>query len=190
MVCHTTTQSSPKPITFIPTITMASRNPEAASNSNPDGFHASAPRDEPLMSSGHQPGKMVGNDAAPEFHAETLPAGTAPPEHTFQPDYHAENVAQGGKASDTIGGATSAQVHQGLGQPIQGQTSSELRHDGQSHRKNPGTGLDGLKSGAQGKTVDSRLPEHAGQRNLESDEAQGGTRSNIPSAEERIPDSA
>jgi hypothetical protein len=73
-------QSSPKPITFIPTITMASRNPEAASNSNPDGFHASAPRDEPLMSSGHQPGKMVGNDAAPEFHAETLPAGTAPPE--------------------------------------------------------------------------------------------------------------
>ncbi|CAC9891737.1 unnamed protein product [Aureobasidium pullulans] len=143
---------------------MASRNPEAASNSNPDGFHASAPRDEPLMSSGHQPGKM--------------------------PDYHAENVAQGGKASDTIGGATSAQVHQGLGQPIQGQTSSELRHDGQSHRKNPGTGLDGLKSGAQGKTVDSRLPEHAGQRNLESDEAQGGTRSNIPSAEERIPDSA
>lgn len=59
---------------------MASRNVDAAANSNPDGFHASAPRDEPLTKSGHQPGKLVGNDAIPEFHAQTLPAGTAPPE--------------------------------------------------------------------------------------------------------------
>ncbi|KAG9547612.1 hypothetical protein KCU97_g20679, partial [Aureobasidium melanogenum] len=91
---------------------------------------------------------------------------------------------------DTIGGATSQQVHTGLGHPGQGQTSAELHHDGQSHRKNPGTGLDGLQSGAQGKTVDSRLPEHAFQRNLESDKAIGGTRSDIPNAEDRIPDSA
>ncbi|KAH0052237.1 hypothetical protein KCU72_g6372, partial [Aureobasidium melanogenum] len=56
---------------------MASRNPEASANSDPNGFHASAPRDEPLTTTGHQPGKLVGNDAAPEFHAETLPAGTA-----------------------------------------------------------------------------------------------------------------
>lgn len=61
-------------------IKMASRNPEASANSDPNGFHASAPRDEPLTTTGHQPGKLVGNDAAPEFHAETLPAGTAPPE--------------------------------------------------------------------------------------------------------------
>lgn len=59
---------------------MAARNPEASANSDPNGFHASAPRDEPLTTTGHQPGKLVGNDAAPEFHAETLPAGTAPPE--------------------------------------------------------------------------------------------------------------
>ncbi|KAI5201837.1 hypothetical protein E4T39_05006 [Aureobasidium subglaciale] len=171
---------------------MASRNADAAANSNPDGFHASAPRDEPLLSSGHQPGKLVGNDAAPEFHAQTLPAGTAPAASTFQYNNEADATpAQGGvSASDTIGGATSQQVHTGLGKPVQGQSSAELHHDGQSHRKNPGTGLDGRESGAQGKTVDSRLPEHAGQRNLESDKAQGGTRSNIPSAEERIPDSA
>ncbi|KAH0352906.1 hypothetical protein KCU81_g1633, partial [Aureobasidium melanogenum] len=171
---------------------MAARNPEASANSDPNGFHASAPRDEPLTTTGHQPGKLVGNDAAPEFHAETLPAGTAPPEHTFKPNNIAEAppVSGGTTAGETIGGATSQQVHTGLGHPGQGQTSAELHHDGQSHNKNPGTGLDGLKSGAQGKTVDARLPEHAGQRNLESDKAIGGTRSDVPSAEERIPDSA
>jgi hypothetical protein len=60
---------------------MASRNDvDAAAGSNPDGFHASAPTAEPMTNSGHQPGKLVGNDALPVFHAETLPAGTAPPE--------------------------------------------------------------------------------------------------------------
>lgn len=59
---------------------MASINPDASAGSDPNGFHASRPRDEPLTTHGHQPGKQVGNDAVPEFHAQTLPAGTAPPE--------------------------------------------------------------------------------------------------------------
>lgn len=81
-------------------------------------------------------------------------------------------------------------MNTGLGKPIQGQTSSELRHDGQHHRKNPGTGgYEGLKSGAQGKTVDPHLPEFAGQRAQDKDEAVIG-RSDVPSAEERVPETS
>ncbi|KEQ70310.1 hypothetical protein M436DRAFT_10581, partial [Aureobasidium namibiae CBS 147.97] len=163
-----------------------------SANSAPDGFHASAPRDEPLTKTGHQPGKLVGNDAVPEFHAQTLPAGSAPAKSTFQPNNEADATPQQGgvSASSTIVGATSQDVHAGLGQPIQGQSSAELHHDGQSHRKNPGQGgNDGQKTTIEANTVDSRLPEHAIHRNPESDVI-GGTRSNIPSAEERIPDSA
>jgi hypothetical protein len=180
---------------------MASRNVDASANSNPDGFHASAPRDEPLTKSGHQPGKLVGNDAIPEFHAQTLPAGTAPPERyvcspltisniiltafqsTFKPNNDADATSTV-SAQDTIGGATSQQVHTGLGHPGSGQTSSELRHDNQRTG-----GVDGLKTAVQGGTVDARLPENAGQRNPESDVI-GGTRSNVPSADERTPNSA
>ncbi|KAL1296729.1 hypothetical protein AAFC00_000199 [Neodothiora populina] len=126
---------------------MASRNVDAAENSNPDGFMPSRPRDEPMQTGGHKPGVMVGNDAAPEFHLQTLPAGTAPPDRTFKPQNdpevppsNASGDAKGPSAADTITGATSGDVHSGLGQPIQGQSSSELHHDGQSTRKNPGAG--------------------------------------------------
>ncbi|KAI4842588.1 hypothetical protein E4T44_07220 [Aureobasidium sp. EXF-8845] len=163
---------------------MASRNVDAAANSNPDGFHASAPRDEPLTKSGHQPGKLVGNDAIPEFHAQTLPAGTAPPESTFQPNAGTDGPSTI-SAQDTINGATSKDVNTGLGKPIQGQSSAELR-DGSNQRTG---GVDGLKTTVQSQTVDARLPENAGQRNPESDVI-GGTRSNVPSAEERTPNSA
>jgi hypothetical protein len=89
-----------------------------------------------LNNAQHHPGVHVGNDAAPEFHAKTLPPGTAPKEHTFQPNVTAQTDVPGashpqtGKetyvsAQDTIGGATSADVHTGLGKPIQGQTSGE-----------------------------------------------------------------
>jgi hypothetical protein len=111
---------------------------------------------------------------------------------TFKPNNDADATpAQGGvSAQSTISGSTSKDVHKGLGQPVQGQSSAELRHDGQSHNKNPGPGgVDGLKTAVQGKTVDARLPENAPQRNLESDVV-GGTRSDIPSAEDRVPDSA
>lgn len=108
---------------------------------------------------------------------------------TFKPNNDADATSTL-SAQDTIGGASSKDVHQGLGQPIQGQSSAELHHDGQSHRKNPGQGgVEGLKTAVQSKTVDARLPENAAQRNLESDVI-GGTRSDVPSAEDRVPDSA
>ncbi|KAL5514328.1 hypothetical protein ACEPAG_2416 [Sanghuangporus baumii] len=48
--------------------------------------------------------------------------------------------AQQTTASDTLTGATSADVHSGLGHPGAGETSNELRHDGQKHRKKHGAG--------------------------------------------------
>jgi len=151
----------------------------------------------------HKPGVNVGNDAVPEFQAKTLPPGSAPADRTFRPNNVSEVPpvqqeldavdadAPQTSAADTIGGATSGDVHTGLGHPGQGQTSAELHHDGEHHRKNPGHGLDGLKSGATGKTVDAHDPAFADQRALDKDEAEVG-RGNIggPSAEERLPESA
>lgn len=80
-------------------------------------------------------------------------------------------------------------MHTGLGHPGQGQSSSELRHDG---GKSGGTGgLDGLASGAKNTSVDPHLPEHANQRAEDKEEAVIG-RGNIggPAAEERLPESA
>lgn len=145
---------------------------------------------------------MTGNDAVPEFSAKTLPPGSAPAQHTFKPNptdtapptqqYRDNNEPDAPQASAMdFPGATSGDVNKGMGKPIQGQTSSELHHDGQHHNKNPGTGLDGIKSGAQGKTVDAHDPMHADQRAIDKDEAVIG-RGNVggPAAEERIPESA
>ncbi|KAH9836013.1 hypothetical protein Tdes44962_MAKER01932 [Teratosphaeria destructans] len=186
--------------------TSAAKNVDALANQAPTGgsneFHASKGGDAPLTTGGHQPGKLVGNDAAPEFHAQTLPPGSAPADRTFKPN----NISEVPPVTQTTNdidpeapqpppndmpGATSGSVNTGLGKPIQGQTSSELHHDGQHHRKNPGTSLDGRKSGATGKTVDPHDPQFANQRALDKDEAVIG-RGNVggPAAEEREPVSA
>ncbi len=47
-------------------------------------------------------------------------------------------------ASDTINGASSADVHQGLGLPVQGQSSQELRGSGFAKGRKEGTGLAGV----------------------------------------------
>ena len=56
-------------------------------------------------------------------------------------------------ASSTLGGATSGDVHTGFGHPGEGQTSNELRHDGQHTRKNVGGHGGGLAG--VGATVES-----------------------------------
>lgn len=50
-------------------------------------------------------------------------------------------------AADTLMGSTSQGVHQGFGHPGSGQTSVEMHHDGQHHRKNPGQGLNSSMPG-------------------------------------------
>jgi hypothetical protein len=95
------------------------------------------------------------------------------------------------QASDTLQGATSADVHTGLGHPGQGQTSSEL-HDG----SRVGQGLAGLaanvKDQQSGGSIETLKddPKHAAQRNL--DDVPTGQRGNAggPPAEEKEPSSA
>ncbi|WPH03288.1 Hypothetical protein R9X50_00616500 [Acrodontium crateriforme] len=127
---------------------LASQNSNALVGQQQDGasaeFTSRVSPSEPLTTSVHKPGVNVGKDAKPEFSAQTLPAGSAPSNRTFQPaaDSDFAPLPGGYKASESIGGATSGDVNVGLGRPMQGQTSNELRHDGERHRKNPGHGFD------------------------------------------------
>ena len=182
---------------------MASRNPDAVANQGNE-FHAARPRDEPLTTSGvspsplckpsiqchltipshhqHKPGVKVGNDAAPEFHAKTLPPGSAPADRTFQPNPVSEvpgqalndNVLRGhGKesthttASSTLGGSTSADVYQGLGKPLQGQTNNEAKGGTKKVREGGLVGVGSSEAGPM-KGVDERVQES--QRGLEKEE--------------------
>lgn len=107
-----------------------------------------------LTISKHAPGIKVGNDRYPEFNLEKHPPGTAPQENTFSPNAEstipgqAENATANPstvtKASDTITGSTSADVHQGLGHPGSGMTSQEEH----SVRRGQRAGLEGV--GASG----------------------------------------
>lgn len=104
---------------------------------------------------------MVGNDAHPESHVEVLPAGSAPASNTFSSNVQS-NIADPEtlgsakpKASDTLGGSTSGDVHTGYGHPGSGQTSQEL-HDG----SNATAGLQGVGASAP----DGNVTEHKGQR--------------------------
>lgn len=61
---------------------------------------------------------------------------------------------------------------------MQGQTSSELRDDGEHHRKKKGTGIVGVgASGAPSGNQMTNEREDPSQRGLEKDEAQSGRRS-------------
>ncbi|KUJ20881.1 uncharacterized protein LY89DRAFT_638532 [Mollisia scopiformis] len=160
--------------------------------SNQGEFHSRVPPSEPLTTKGHAPGVKVGNDAAPEFHAETLPAGTAPSDRTFQPQTQSEIPGQAmnpnisketwTSASDTIGGATSADVHTGYGHPGSGQTSNEL-HGVRKKEKNglAGVGADPTNTFRErGQDIDFPKGTKGKSGTLEE-------RQNVPGAEEREP---
>ncbi|ETI27532.1 hypothetical protein G647_09723 [Cladophialophora carrionii CBS 160.54] len=142
---------------------MAARNADSMTNAQGE-FHPRQPRAEPMEKHGHQMGQKTSpNDYAPEFSAKTLPPGTAPKESTFQPNATSEipgqqfndNVDRShgkeGVRTDplsTLPGATSADVHTGLGHPGQGQTSTELRHEGHHTASKATSGPEG--AGATG----------------------------------------
>ncbi|KAK8074211.1 hypothetical protein PG994_005110 [Apiospora phragmitis] len=137
------------------------------------------------------PGVLVGNDAKPEFHAEQLPAGSAPSEATVQPrpaeGEELHKSAGGADAASTLTGATSADVHTGYGKPMQGQENHEIRHDGQHTRKRVGAGLEGVGASVGDDSVRAKgadLPEGIvkGSRGKHTED--------YPGAEERVPESA
>lgn len=134
----------------------------------------------------HQLGRKVApQDFTPEFHTQAFPPGTAPADKAFPANTYNEpgsqannpNVERGhGKesvktsAADTMMGPTSQQVHQGYGQPLSGQTSTEIRHGGQHGRKHESSGLEGVGSYRQDQ-FERTMPE---QRGLEREHARGG----------------
>ncbi|KAI1827589.1 hypothetical protein F4861DRAFT_326427 [Xylaria intraflava] len=165
----------------------ATRNP----NSLQGEFHSRVPPSEPMEKKGHKPGVMVGNDRAPEFHAETYAPGTAPRENTFQPrpggEFPAQAYGTAPTAADTIQGATSQDLYKGMGKPIQGQEAREIKKRHGTHNKKEGTGFAGV-GGVEGVDIvrekGADLPEgvHKGMRGKASDEYEA--------AEDRVPASA
>lgn len=150
-------------------------------------------------------------DNTPEFSAEILPPGSAPAQNTFRPNTVSEVPGQADNedtlrsqdkestytsASDTLGGATSGDVYTGYGHPGQGQTSSELRHDGEHHRKRQGGGLESVGVSSGRGIASERVDER--QRGLEHDypggskgsaEAERGNKV-FEGTEVRLPESA
>ncbi|KAF2497156.1 hypothetical protein BU16DRAFT_617173 [Lophium mytilinum] len=153
----------------------ASKNPDSITNATGE-FHSRVPPTEPLEHGGHKPGVVASaRDAAPEFHATTLPAGSAPADATFQPNPELNNQGMYQDASSTLTGADSAEVHQGLGHPGQGMTSQEAHHAG-THRGRSGLVGVGASVGDKGEA----LGEDVG----------SGQRGDVggPAAEERFPE--
>lgn len=147
------------------------------------------PPSEPLTTKGHAPGVLVGNDAKPEFHATAVPAGSAPAEATFKPQPVGEVPTSEGAgstaAADTLGGATSADVHQGYGLPLKGQTATEVRKDGKHTSTKEPSGLASVGANAGPDPVRQKgadLPEGV---------VKGGkSKADAPSATERLPEGA
>ncbi|KAM0326132.1 hypothetical protein ACHAQA_006725 [Verticillium albo-atrum] len=159
-------------------------NPASVAGPNQGEFHPKVPASEPLTTKGHAPGTLVGNDAKPEFHAEAHPAGTAPSKDTFQPDPSTDAVpGETPKASETLGGATSADVHTGLGHPGAGMTSQE-QHGGK--RKSDGNGLEGVGANA----VDPIRQQRADVAVQPDSRGKTGNPSDITPAQNQIPASA
>ncbi|KAL0930708.1 uncharacterized protein CTRU02_214783 [Colletotrichum truncatum] len=98
-------------------------------------FHARVPPSKPMASKWHKPGNELGNDAVGEFHAEVHSKGEAPPEHTYKPnpvgEFPEQYLSSDSNSSSyrnppEMPGATSKEMHKGLGLPLQGVESREL----------------------------------------------------------------
>lgn len=66
-------------------------------------------------------------------------------------------------------GATSQGLHRGLGKPVQGMASEEVRHSGQQGRKREAVGLAKHGAGGEAQGVNERVDE--GLRGVEREEA-------------------
>ncbi|PVI04769.1 hypothetical protein DM02DRAFT_495141, partial [Periconia macrospinosa] len=147
-------------------------------------FNPHVPDPEPLAKGGHKPGvKASPADHVPEFHAKTLPPGSAPPSSTYTPNPDLNGQGIHVEASETITGATSADVHDHLGHPGAGMSSQEL-HD---NRRPPNSNYVGLKPvSVKNDKVTGKDPLFAHQRNL--GDVPAGQRGGQPAAEERYPE--
>ncbi|KAJ6031629.1 hypothetical protein N7540_002361 [Penicillium herquei] len=174
-------------------------NVDSVANAKQGSFKPSVPRQGPITDKGHKPGIKVNEaDQRPEHHLQTFPPGTAPASNSYSPNVNdvgsqANNpdvqYGQRTSAADTLTGATSQDVHTGFGKPLQGQTGTELAHDGEHGRKKQSTGLEGIGASMQDRGVERQFPN---QRGIEREEAQNGARGNKAdrAAEDMEPESA
>lgn len=171
-----------------------SANSNTESMAQQGEFRNRVPPSEPLTTKGHKPGVLVGNDAVPEFHAETHPPGTAPKEASFQPRPVGEIPGQAfnaaadesetrTSAADTLGGATSAQVDFGYGKPMSGMTSKE-KHGVEKRDRN---GLTGVGANDKNNVFDTARSKGA---DLPDGVEKGMRTGNYTGAEDKLPESA
>ncbi|KAJ5625263.1 hypothetical protein N7510_001572 [Penicillium lagena] len=169
------------------------------------GFKPSVAPEGPMTTKGHQPGRKVNEaDQRPTFEAQTFPEGTAPASSSHVPNPISNPGSQAlnpdvlrahGKESvhtapgDTLTGSTSADVHRGLGKPVQGQTSTEIRHEGAHGRKKQPSGLEGVGANYDDRGIERQFPD---QRGLEKEQNVSGLRGNKAerAAEDMDPNSA
>jgi hypothetical protein len=140
---------------------MAARNADSMTTEQGE-FKPHKPRAEPMTTKGHQAGHIVSDkDNAPEFTTKTLRPGSAPEDRTFNPNpqskipTQADDTGDGQEsaytsASATLGGIDSGDAYAGLGRPVEGQTSTEMHHEGKPHRKAERAGLEGVGSSGDG----------------------------------------
>ncbi|KAJ5083165.1 hypothetical protein N7456_012592 [Penicillium angulare] len=160
-------------------------NVDSVVNDKQGSFKPSIAPEGPITDKGHKPGVKVNEaDQRPEHHLQTFPPGTAPASNSYTPNVNdigsqANNPsASNGQytpASATLTGATSQDVHAGLGKPLQGQSGVELAHDGAHGRQKQSAGLEGLGASVQTRGVERTFPN---QRGIEREEATSGTRGN------------
>ncbi|KAM0234620.1 hypothetical protein ACHAP5_010014 [Fusarium lateritium] len=132
---------------------MATKNPDSLLGQGP--FHARVIPAQPGAHNWHKPGNEQVNAAAPEFHAQTLPPGTAPPENTFRPNPISANINESVDKEDeqeapalTMPGSTSKDIYNATdsqhGRPLIGQENREARGVHPRKRKKERSGLEGV----------------------------------------------
>ncbi|CAG7561869.1 unnamed protein product [Fusarium equiseti] len=132
---------------------MAAKNPDSLQGQGP--FHARVIPSEPAVHKWHKPGNEQGNDAKPEFHAQTFPPGTAPTENSFQPNSVGHNIQENTYEGENLEypaldmpGSTSKDIHNSIdalhGKPLQGQENREARGVHPRKRKKERSGLEGV----------------------------------------------
>ncbi|KAJ6111253.1 hypothetical protein N7486_003488 [Penicillium sp. IBT 16267x] len=173
------------------------RNVASIANEKQGAFKPSIAPEGPLTDKGHKPGVKVNEaDHRPEHHLQAFPSGTAPASNSYTPNVNEVSQAnnpdmpsdQRTSAADTLMGATSQDVHTGMGKPLQGQTNIEVNHDGAHGRKKQTAGLEGVGATAPNH-IERQFPD---QRGIERDEAQPGTRGDKAdrAAENMMPEGA
>ncbi|KAI6756063.1 hypothetical protein HG530_011799 [Fusarium avenaceum] len=132
---------------------MTTKNPDTFHGQGP--FHARVLPTQPRVHKWHKPGNERGNAAIPEFHAQTLPPGTAPQENTFRPHPIGANMTgpvdeEGNPESPalTMPGSTSKDIYNATdfqhGRPLIGQENREIRGVHPRKRKKERSGLEGV----------------------------------------------